>query len=178
MINKTQINKSELIVDIGSGSSILIDNLLENNFTNIIATDISEIALQITKSRLAKSNLDNVKFIVDDLTKPQRLNEIQNISLWHDRAVFHFLTNESDRKTYFELLNKSVKEGKYVIIATFNLNGADKCSGLPIEKYDAKKIADFLGKSFSLVEYFDFDYVMPSGSIRPYVYTLFKKNNQ
>ena len=90
-------------------------------------------------------------------------------------AVFHFLTKEEDRNTYFDLLNKSVKTGKYVIIATFNLNGAKKCSGLDVKRYDEKGIAAFLGENFQLIDFFDFDYTMPSGNVRPYVYTLFRK---
>ena len=175
LIKQTKVNKDELIADIGSGSSILIDNLLENDYSNIIATDISESALEITKNRIQKEDLNKVNFIVDDLLNSTKLIEIKNISIWHDRAVFHFLINEEDRKTYFDLLDNSVEKGKFVIIATFNLNGADKCSGLPVEKYDENKISEFLGEKYKLEEFFNYDYVMPSGAIRPYVYTLFRK---
>lgn len=176
LIKSTGISKDEKIIDIGSGASVLIDDLLISDYTNIIATDISEKALESTKKRLAKSDLEKVSWIIDDLTKPSKLKDIKEISVWHDRAVFHFLTKEEDRNTYFDLLNKSVKTGKYVIIATFNLNGAKKCSGLDVKRYDEKGIAAFLGENFQLIDFFDFDYTMPSGNVRPYVYTLFRKN--
>lgn len=176
LIKSTGISKDEKIIDIGSGASVLIDDLLISDYTNIVATDISEKALESTKKRLAKSDLEKVSWIVDDLTKPSKLKDIKEVSVWHDRAVFHFLTEEEDRNTYFDLLNKAVKPGKYVIIATFNLNGAEKCSGLNVKRYDEKGIATFLGENFQLIDFFDFDYTMPSGNVRPYVYTLFRKN--
>ena len=175
LIQKTNIDKEEFIADIGSGASIFIDDLIENGYKNIIATDISETALNITKERLAKDNLTKVRFITDDLTNPTKLNTLKNIAVWHDRAVFHFLTDKKDQQTYFNLLNNAVSKGKYVIIATFNLQGAERCSGLPVERYNAEKLTDFLGDNFKLLETFNYDYTMPSGDNRPYVYTLFKK---
>ena len=175
LIKKTGIQSHELIADIGSGSSIFIDNLIERGFKNILATDISETALSITKKRLDKNSLPLVQFITDDLTNPTQLTLIKDIAVWHDRAVFHFLTAKKDRETYFNLLNSTVALGKFVIIAAFNLEGAQRCSGLPVERYDKNKIADFLGAKYKLIHFFNYNYTMPSGDNRPYIYTLFKK---
>ncbi len=176
LIAKTGVSKNEKIIDIGSGSSVLIDDLIDDGYSNIIATDISQKAMNNTKNRLSETDLQKVTWIVDDLTQPAELQNFTDISIWHDRAVFHFLTEEKDRETYFKLLNGAVKEGGYVIIATFNLTGANKCSGLPVQRYDEKGIAEFLGDNYELVDFFDFDYIMPNGDNRPYVYTLFRRN--
>ncbi|MBL1280128.1 MAG: methyltransferase domain-containing protein [Fluviicola sp.] len=175
LIAKATISKDEKIIDIGSGSSILIDDLLDVGYSNIIASDISASALQNTKNRLSEEELTRVSWMTDDLTEPTELKSLSNIAIWHDRAVFHFLTKEKDRQTYFNLLDNAVASGKYVIIATFNLTGAERCSGLPVQQYDEKGIAKFLGENYQLIEFFDFDYTMPNGGVRPYVYTLFRK---
>ncbi|HIP32962.1 MAG TPA: class I SAM-dependent methyltransferase [Crocinitomicaceae bacterium] len=175
LITKTGISKNKKIIDIGSGSSVLIDDLIDDGYSNIIAADISQKAMDNTKNRLSETDLQKVTWIVDDLTEPTELQNLTDISIWHDRAVFHFLTEEKDRETYFELLNGAVKKGGYVIIATFNLTGANKCSRLPVQRYDEKGIAEFLGAQFNLINFFDFDYTIPNGDVRPYVYTLFRK---
>lgn len=175
LIAKTNAAKDTLIADIGSGSSILIDNLIESGYSNLLATDISQNALEITKSRIKSEDLSKIQWVVDDLTSPIALNKIDAVSVWHDRAVFHFLTKEEDQKTYLALLKSSVKRGGHVIIATFNLLGAERCSGLPVERYDEAKLGAFMGEGFDLLESFNYDYTMPSGAMRPYVYTLFQK---
>jgi len=175
LINQSNISKNELILDIGSGASVLIDQLLHLEYQNIIATDISETALNITKKRLDQKQATKIDWIVDDITNPDGLHKIKKVSLWHDRAVFHFLKTKKDRDTYLDLLKASVMLKKHVIIASFNFDSADTCSGLPIEKYDEKKLQDFLGENFKLVNHFNYDYTMPSGAIRPYIYTLFQK---
>jgi len=138
LIEKTGIELNEKIVDIGSGASILIDELLSLNYQNIIATDISKTALDITKNRLDKKHITKVSWIIDDLTHPTELLKVKDVAIWHDRAVLHFLKSKKDRNTYLKLLNTCLKTGKYVIIALFNLESADKCSGLLVEKYDEK----------------------------------------
>tara|TARA_R110002072_G_scaffold16048_1_gene63427 strand:+ start:12657 stop:13289 length:633 start_codon:yes stop_codon:yes gene_type:complete len=176
LISKSGVSKNDKIVDIGSGSSILIDELIHNGYTNIIATDISEKALENTKNRLSDNELKHVSWIIDDLTNPTKLKMLADIAVWHDRAVFHFLTEGEDQQTYFNLLNNAVKSGGHVIIATFNLNGAEKCSRLPVKRYDADGIAKFLGDNYQLIDFFDFDYTNPNGDNRPYVFTLFQKS--
>jgi len=175
LISQSDISKNELILDIGSGASILIDELVSLQYRNIIATDISEKALEITKNRLSKKQLEKINWIIDDLTNPTELVKIREVALWHDRAVLHFLTSEKGRNSYLNLLNTCLKRGKYVIIAAFNFDSVDKCSGLFVEKYDKEKLQVFLGQNYNLLDHFNYDYVMPSGAIRHYIYTLFQK---
>jgi len=101
------------------------------------------------------------------------VKELKNIALWHDRAVLHFLTEKNEQEAYKSTLLNSVKKQGYVILAVFSLEGAVKCSGLDVKRYDKKMLQDFLGSEFKLLESFNYLYHMPSGDTRPYVYTLF-----
>jgi len=148
--------------------------LINQNFKNILVNDISPTALEKLKKRLGNQS-ENIKWIVDDLTNPTELNNLEKIDLWHDRAVLHFFNDTKEQDSYFTLLRNIVKEKGFVIIATFNLNGATKCSGLPVHRYDEKMIQEKLGNEFKLVESFDYTYTMPSNDTREYIYTLFKR---
>ncbi len=172
LIDKTHLPKSARIAIIGAGSTTLVDELVAQNYTRIIATDISHVALKHLKNRLGNQK---VKFITDDLTKPSILTTIAPVDLWVDRAVLHFFTKEKDQNTYFNLLQRKLKKGSYALFAQFSLAGASKCSGLPVHRYSKKKMADKLGNGFELIESFNYTYTMPSGDTRPYVYALFKK---
>lgn len=174
LFDKCKLDKNELILDVGSGASLFVDNLINRGYRNIVATDISKTALEKLKGRLGK-NASLVKWIVDDLTQPKHLQELKNVAVWHDRAVLHFLTKESERKTYLSTLLRAVKKGGYVIIAAFSLQGACKCSGLDVRRYDQNMLKKFLGDEFKLLQHFNYLYHMPSGNVRPYVYTLFQR---
>lgn len=175
LLSKCHINKDEFILDVGAGASTLIDYLLNQGFNNIIATDISEIALNKLKERLGTEKASKVKWIVDDITQPIYIQNLRDISIWHDRAVLHFLLKENQQQVYLSTLRKVIKKGGYVIIAAFSLEGAKKCSGLDVKNYDQNMLAKFLGEDFRLLEYFDYIYHIPSGEARPYIYTLFQK---
>lgn len=174
LIEKCDLPKDAAILNVGVGASTLVDFLLEEGYQNIIASDLSVIALEHLSNRIGDT--DKVQFIVDDLTNPTELPKLKTIDLWHDRAVLHFFTDEADRKTYFDLLKCLIKTGSYVILASFNLESATKCSGLPVYRFDKQMLQEELGEDFSLVEAFDYSYTMPSGDNRSYVYTLFKRN--
>ena len=174
LIEKSGISKDATILNVGAGATTLVDELINQNFKNILVNDISPAALEKLKTRLGiKSKA--VKWIVDDLTNSTELNNLEKIDLWHDRAVLHFFNEQKEQDSYFNLLRKIVKENGFVIIATFNLNGATKCSGLPVHRYEAKMIAEKLGNKFELIESFDYTYTMPSNDTREYIYTLFKR---
>jgi ubiquinone/menaquinone biosynthesis C-methylase UbiE len=175
LISNTNIKKEGLLLDVGAGATTLIDNLIELGYKNIVAVDISEVALNRLKERLGAEKASLVKWIVDDITQPAHIDKLEDVTLWHDRAVLHFLLEEKQQQMYLTTLKKTVKRGGNVIIAAFSLKGAKKCSGLDIHNYDQNMLADFLGEEFSLVEYFDYTYKMPSGDLRPYIYTLFKR---
>jgi ubiquinone/menaquinone biosynthesis C-methylase UbiE len=176
LLSKCHINKNEYILDVGAGASTFIDYLINQGYSNIIAADISEIALNKLKERLGKEKATLVRWLVDDITQPIHIQRLRDIAVWHDRAVLHFLLEEHQQHMYLSTLRKVIKKGGYVIIATFSLRGAKKCSGLDVKNYDQNMLAKFLGKDFKLLEYFDHTYYMPSGEPRPYIYTLFQKN--
>lgn len=170
LIEKAAIHKNARIINIGSGSTTLIDKLLTDGYSNLIATDISEIALD----NLCKRVDNKIETIIDDLTNPSKLNTLEPVDLWIDRAVLHFFISENEQTAYFELLRRKITQGGYVILAQFNLEGASKCSGLPVHRYDKDMLAKRLGPNFKLIESFNYTYAMPSGDLRPYVYTLFQ----
>jgi hypothetical protein len=101
---------------------------------------------------------------------------VEDIDLWHDRTVLHFLTGEDQQKGYLDTLKKIVKKEGYVIIAVFSLEGAKKCSGLDVKNYDHTMISKFLGTGFELLEHFPYVHTTPSGDSRPYIYTRFIKH--
>jgi SAM-dependent methyltransferase len=174
LIEKCKLRKSASLLNVGAGATTLIDELIKIGYRNIIANDISTSALKSLKNRLGNQSL-KINWIIDDLTNPSELNKLEKIDLWHDRAVLHFFTNKRDQNTYFDLLKKLVKPKGFVIIATFNLKGATKCSGLPVHRYDENMLQSKLGNDFELIEAFDYTYNMPSGDKREYVYTLFQR---
>lgn len=174
LIEQLNLPKDAHIINIGAGTTTLVDELLAKNYTNVAATDISEIALDLLKDRLGNKQ-NAVNFIVDDLTNPTLLNDIVAIDLWIDRAVFHFFTEPKDQDSYIQLLTNKIKKGGHLILATFNLQGAAKCSGLPVRRYSKLMLKEKLKEDFDLVDSFEYLYTMPSGDTRPYIYTLFKR---
>lgn len=172
LIQKTNLPKNAAIMNIGAGSTVLIDELIKQNYTNLYATDISEVALKNLEKRVGNQQ---IKFIIDDLTNPTKLKTIDPVDLWIDRAVLHFFTEQKDQETYFNLLKESIKKDGFVILAEFNKNSAKFCSGLPVYQYDAKTLSNQLGNDFILMDNFNYLYTMPSGDKREYIYTLFKK---
>ncbi|MFC1506028.1 methyltransferase domain-containing protein [Thermoproteota archaeon] len=175
LLAKCNIEKSDPVLDVGAGASTFIDCLLDEEYANIIATDISEEALNKLKERLGVRKASKVKWIVDDISKPAYVYKLENIAVWHDRAVLHFLLEKDQIQTYFSTLKKIVRNGGYVLIAAFSLKGAKKCSGLDVKNYDSNMLIENLGEEFHLIEALDHDYRMPSGDIRPYIYTLFQR---
>ncbi len=149
----------------------MVDELLSLG-SQIIATDISAVALTNLENRIGKGS---VEIIVDDLTNPHQLTNIEPVDLWIDRAVLHFFTEKNDQDTYFELLQQKVAKKGYVILAEFSLDSASKCSGLPVYRYSKEMLSDKLGSNFSFTENFEYNYTMPSGALRPYIYTLFRR---
>lgn len=175
LIEHCKLEKNAAILNVGAGATTLVDQLLELGYNHIIANDISKAALEELQLRLGPEISEQVHWIVDDLTDPGELYELGQIDLWHDRAVLHFFHERSSQDVYFALLQKLVRPGGYVIIATFNLNGAPTCSGLPVFRYDARMLQEKLGDDFKLLEAFDHTYTQPSGDTRAYVYTLFRR---
>jgi SAM-dependent methyltransferase len=157
------------IIDVGGGASCLVDNLVEKTTSRVSVLDISGKSLSVAKERLGEKS-GKVKWLVKDVTKFKSPNKFK---LWHDRAVFHFLTDKSDRARYVENLKASLDVGGCAVLATFAIGGPEKCSGLPIVQYDSKKICNELGREFRLVEELEELHETPSGSIQKFIYFRF-----
>lgn len=174
LINQINPDKSVRFLNVGAGSSTLVDYLLSEGFENIIINDISSTAIEKLKARLG--NLESkAEYIVDDLTNPDLLNQMAPVDIWYDRAVLHFFRDESDKQTYFNILKSKVKSGGYAIIAEFSLEGAEKCCDLELCRYDEKSISARLGDEFELINSFNHTFINPRGGERPYIYTLYRR---
>ena len=147
-IKNCRIGKDEAIIDVGGGASLLVDYLLQQGYQHLAVLDISANSLAYAKQRLAEQ-AENVEWFEADITE---FKPPHHYSIWHDRAVFHFLTIATDRQKYIEVLKASLKPGGHAIIAAFAVGGSSKCSGLDIVQYDAEKLLKELGSDFELVE--------------------------
>ena len=174
LINKYLSNKDSRILNVGAGASMLVDRLLEEGYEAVIANDLSLKALKRLKSRLGLEE-HKVEWIIDDLTKPHALLKLYPVNLWHDRAVLHFFNDEEAQTTYFNLLRSLVAKDGIAIIAAFNLDGADNCSGLPVHRYNKEMLQSGMGPDFELLDAFNHTYTMPSGDTSEYIYTVFKR---
>lgn len=175
LITKCNLPKDAVILNVGAGASTLIDELLKDGYKNVIVNDISSSALRNLKLRLGEEQSKKVRWVEDDLTNPDTLETLEQVDLWHDRAVLHFFIDSEEQNAYFDLLKNLVRIKGAVIIATFNLSGAIKCSGLPVFRYNENMLQKKLGPAFIMREAFDYTYQMPSGDTREYVYTLFER---
>jgi len=158
------------IIDVGGGASRLVDCLLDSEFTSISVLDLSEKALETSQARLGTRSPD-VDWIVSDVTawQPSRTYD-----LWHDRAAFHFLTDKGDQAAYAECVHKAVKQGGFVIIGTFASDGPERCSGLPVVRYDAESLMNTLGNSFVLLNSQKHDHLTPGGAVQKFQFSLFR----
>lgn len=170
-IGKTRISKDASILDVGGGDGKLVDHLLEEGFQDISILDISETALEKIKLRLRASQ-DQIKFTVSDIVEFEPSGKFD---LWHDRAVFHFLTDPLDQRKYRSLVECSIPSGGYLIVATFSKSGPDTCSGLPVQQYDIQDLEEFFGQEFHLLEGLNYDHITPSGSAQNYSVCLFRR---
>lgn len=133
--------------------------------------DISEAALEVSRRRLGKRG-ETVRWVTADARELELGDEVD---LWHDRAVFHFLTAASDQDAYLSVLRKTVRSGGYVMIATFGPRGPEKCSGLPVERYDKDRLSRRLGPDFELRRALEKQHVTPSGATQDFTYALFQR---
>jgi 2-polyprenyl-3-methyl-5-hydroxy-6-metoxy-1,4-benzoquinol methylase len=159
------------VIDIGGGASRFVDALVEMGFQAVTVLDLSEAAIAVAKARL-RSRANQVKWVVADVTtwEPQQVYD-----LWHDRAAFHFLTEEHDRTAYVASLIKAVKPGGHVIIATFAPDGPERCSGLPDVRYYAENLGRALGDAFELVETRRHEHMTPWGSEQHFQFSVFRR---
>jgi SAM-dependent methyltransferase len=159
------------IIDVGGGASVLVDRLLGFPFGEIAVLDISEVALGKARARLGE-RAERVRWVVADVTEGP---ELGTFDVWHDRAVFHFLTDPEDRKSYVELARKTVAEGGHLVIATFADDGPKRCSDLDVCRYDARSLASELGEGFFLMREARETHSTPWGSSQPFFYGVFRR---
>ena len=164
--------KNDSIIDIGGGASTLVDDLLKEGFQEIAVLDISKKALEVSQKRLGPLS-KKIQWIEGDVTQA-KLPE-QHYGIWHDRAVFHFLTSLEERRSYIHLLERSLKSMGHVIMATFSLEGPPKCSGLEIVRYSPESLQLELGKRFKLVKSFCENHKTPLDTTQEFIYGHFQK---
>lgn len=160
------------IVDVGGGASTLVDDLLARGFSRLSVADISAHALEHTRVRLGDAGLP-VRWVVGDVTTP--LFDEASVDLWHDRAVFHFLTDPAAREAYAAEARRAIRPGGLAIVATFGPNGPERCSGLPVQRYAAHEIAAALGAGFELVDAADEEHTTPWGAPQAFAYALCRR---
>lgn len=165
-----EVCPSGRIIDVGGGTSPLVDRLLDASYS-VAVLDIADAALERARTRL-DGRADQVRWVVADVTASPDLG---TFDVWHDRAVFHFLLDPSDRAAYLALLGRSVPAGGHVIIATFALDGPEKCSGLDVRRYDSPMLVAELGTDFILLKSVSEMHQTPWGKPQSFQYTLFRR---
>jgi SAM-dependent methyltransferase len=171
LVRATGVGTDASIIDIGGGASRLVDVLVAEGFRYITVLDLSDKALATSRDRLGP-DADHVTWIVADVTTWQ---PTKPYDVWHDRAAFHFLTEPSDRAAYAACVQKAVRPDGHVIIGTFALDGPERCSGLPVIRYDANSLRDMLGQSFKFIESRRHGHRTPAGSIQKFQFSRFQR---
>jgi len=174
IIARTAASNSARIIDVGGGASTLVDDLLGKGYRELTVLDVSAEALRAAKLRLG-GNSDQVNWIEADITEvvlPER-----HFDVWHDRAVFHFLTDPRARHKYVEAVLHSLKPGGHVIVATFGPNGPLQCSGLPIVRYSPESLHHEFGGQFLLIEHKEEAHVTPTGAVQQFIYCYCRKQD-
>jgi ubiquinone/menaquinone biosynthesis C-methylase UbiE len=160
-------DKAMRIVDVGGGAANLVDDLLVRGMTNVGVLDISGAALNVARQRLGEQ-AERVRWMEGDITKIEL--EKASIDIWHDRAVFHFLTDPADRAAYVAQVRHAVRPGGHVIVAAFGPDGPLQCSGLPVVRYAPDALHAEFGGAFELLEHVKEDHLTPSGLVQHFVY--------
>jgi 2-polyprenyl-3-methyl-5-hydroxy-6-metoxy-1,4-benzoquinol methylase len=172
LIQEAGVPLTASIIDVGGGASTLVDDLLASGYENVTVLDLSGAALATAKARLGGRAADVQWLDANILDAELGLN---TYDLWHDRAVFHFLTSEQERCAYVRAVLRAVKPGGLVIVATFAEDGPSKCSGLPVMRYDAKELHAEFGEPFVLLGHEKESHHTPGGNEQKFVYCFCRK---
>ncbi|MGC8624193.1 MAG: class I SAM-dependent methyltransferase [Phycisphaerae bacterium] len=159
------------VIDIGGGTSRLPEKLLDHGYQEVVVLDISAAAVARNKARLAE-RAGHIQWMVADVTEVEHLGQFD---IWHDRAVFHFLTAPSDRRRYVELAGRTLPQGGHLIVGTFALDTPPRCSGLDVRCYDAPSLTAEFSPSFRVVEETSHIHTMPSGKLQHYIFLAFQR---
>jgi SAM-dependent methyltransferase len=150
LIERTGLPTNAKIVDVGGGDSFLVDELVARGYTDITVLDLSRAAINRARHRLGDAATGRVTWLEGDILEADLPRE--HFDIWHDRAVFHFLTGAKERESYIQKVRSAVYSGGHVIVATFAEDGPTRCSGLPVERYSASELHDTFGSDFLLME--------------------------
>jgi len=169
-IRRIAPNPNAAILDVGAGASTLVDDLLSAGYTRLSVLDIAASALESTRARLGKraAEVNSLVGNVLDIELPAH-----HFDVWHDRAVFHFLTSASDRQAYVAQITAALRPGGHVLIATFGPEGPLRCSGLEVVRYDAQSLSKELGKAFRLIDWTLEHHETPAGATQQFLHALF-----
>ncbi len=170
-IQRTGLPKSVSVIDVGGGEATLVDDLLAEGYTNVSVLDISSKALDVCRQRLGDRAHD-VTWIAANVL--EHTFEPNSVDIWHDRAVFHFLTDEAQRHAYVAQVLRALRPGGFAIVGAFGPEGPKECSGLPVARYDAGALHDEFGATFRLVESSTNVHTTPWGVPQQFVYCFCK----
>lgn len=170
-IERSVLPKRSSIIDVGGGDSLLVDHLLKKGYTNLSVLDISSKALQRAQERLGDAS-EQIQWIESDASQ---LEIDQKFDLWHDRAAFHFLTEDKDIENYKRVVSQYIKTDGILIIGTFSENGPKKCSGIPIKQYSVKKLAKVFEDNFELINTLKVDHTTPFDTVQNFSFCCLRK---
>lgn len=169
LIRRVAAGPDARILDVGGGASTLVDDLLDAGMRHVAVLDISAAALDAARGRLG-ARAAQVQWIEGDITSVELAPA--SVDVWHDRAVFHFLTDAGDRAAYVRQVRRALKPGGHVIVAAFAPDGPPECSGLPVARYAPGELHAQFGDAFELVRHESEEHHTPSGAIQHFVYCL------
>ena len=169
LIERVAKGRNASIIDVGGGESTLVDDLIARGYERVTVLDISETAIAVSRERLGAAS-ERVRWITADVTKADFARGAYDV--WHDRAVFHFLTLEESRRDYVRQVAKAVQRGGYVIVSTFGPAGPTKCSGLDVVRYDAEHLHGQFGVHFRPVESREEIHTTPAGKVQQFLYCM------
>ncbi len=171
LVERTGAPKTARIVDVGAGASRLVDALVEAGYSDLTVVDIAEAALEKARARLGERARE-VRWLARDVRtwEPE-----ERFDVWHDRAVFHFMVEEEDREAYLATLQRALPVGGHAILATFASDGPERCSGLPVVRYEPEDLAATLGPDFRLVESRKDAHRTPAGKVQSFQYSRFER---
>ena len=172
LIEEAGLGAGHAVIDVGGGASTLPGELLDRGFSEVTVLDISSSALDKAREQLGE-RAERIRWIAGNVTDA-KLPEAA-YDLWHDRAVFHFLTAEDDQAAYVRQVSRALKPGGSVILATFGPQGPEKCSGLPVARYDGEAMVRRLGEAFERVRCLEDTHVTPWGAPQQFTYCLCRR---
>ncbi len=174
LIRQTGVGRDAGIIDVGGGASTLVDDLLADGYSNLAVLDLSEAALATARERIGQRG-SGVSWLVGDITEVDLPRHAY--ALWHDRAVFHFLTAPEEREAYVRAVLRAVKPGGHVIVATFAEDGPQTCSGLPVVRYSADCLHAQFGTPFTLLRHEREEHHTPAGAVQKFIYCMCRKES-